>query len=260
MTRPNATLLAAFALAALVALAAERSPAGPGFENLGDDLMTDGLNDLLEGATPAKDAQPQPERPADGANWGPDQKLLDEMIENNLQGRESGPNLGGEDIGQPRNPLARVERNMGHARQLISRLDKSGETGRVQQQIVDDLEALINQMEKQCSGGQGNNSSQARQQSLRSKPTQQAGKPSARPQASSAAQQSTPRLTPADAEDAQGRPTEDLLKQAWGHLPERLREQMLQSSSSEFLPEYREEIERYFQRLAEEEAGSAGPR
>ena len=43
-----------------------------------------------------------------------------------------------------------------------------------------------------------------------------------------------------------------LLKNLWGHLPERQREQMLQSSVEEFLPKYETMIRKYFLRLAEE--------
>ena len=43
------------------------------------------------------------------------------------------------------------------------------------------------------------------------------------------------------------------MKHLWGHLPEREREQMMQSFSDEFLPKYELEIEQYYQRLSEEE-------
>ncbi len=126
-------------------------------------------------------------------------------------------------------------------------------------------------MEKQCNScnSQSDKPSEGKQGSKRSQPKQassqpKSGKPSqgkpSQSQSSSAAQQSTMRLGSADAAEVQGRSTEQLMKEAWGHLPERLREQMLQGSSGEFLPKYREEIERYYQRLAEEEAREAGTR
>jgi hypothetical protein len=43
------------------------------------------------------------------------------------------------------------------------------------------------------------------------------------------------------------------MKDAWGNLPERIREQMMQTSVDEFLPKYELLIEKYFQRLSEEE-------
>jgi hypothetical protein len=45
----------------------------------------------------------------------------------------------------------------------------------------------------------------------------------------------------------------ELIKQLWGHLPEREREQMLQSFSGEFLPKYELELEKYYRKLAEEQ-------
>jgi len=42
----------------------------------------------------------------------------------------------------------------------------------------------------------------------------------------------------------------ELVKDLWGHLPERQREQILQPLSEEFLPQYASEIEAYFRALA----------
>ena len=42
-----------------------------------------------------------------------------------------------------------------------------------------------------------------------------------------------------------------VIKQVWGELPEKERQQMLQSSVEEFLPKYAELIEQYYRRLAE---------
>jgi len=44
-----------------------------------------------------------------------------------------------------------------------------------------------------------------------------------------------------------------LLKDSWGHLPAHAREQMLQNSPEQFLPQYELMIERYYRRLAEEQ-------
>jgi hypothetical protein len=42
------------------------------------------------------------------------------------------------------------------------------------------------------------------------------------------------------------------MKRLWGGLPERARQQMLQTPVEEFPPKYEEQIEQYFRRLAEE--------
>ena len=51
-----------------------------------------------------------------------------------------------------------------------------------------------------------------------------------------------------------------MVKALWGHLPERSREQMLQSFSDEFLPKYELEIEQYYRRLSEEQGESQASR
>ena len=38
----------------------------------------------------------------------------------------------------------------------------------------------------------------------------------------------------------------------WGHLPDKLRDEMQASLSEQFLPQYERLIEAYYQRLAEE--------
>ena len=47
------------------------------------------------------------------------------------------------------------------------------------------------------------------------------------------------------------------MKELWGHLPERSREQLLQSFSEEFLPKYEREIQQYYQRLSEDQDNPA---
>ena len=44
---------------------------------------------------------------------------------------------------------------------------------------------------------------------------------------------------------------EKLLERAWGHLPPATVEQIRAGSSAQFLPEFREQIESYFKRLAD---------
>lgn len=51
----------------------------------------------------------------------------------------------------------------------------------------------------------------------------------------------------------------NLATAVWGHLPDRVREEMLQSYSEEFLPEYEELVERYYEALAEQRLRSERP-
>ncbi|WP_146586690.1 hypothetical protein [Posidoniimonas polymericola] len=235
-----------------------------GTEYGGAPGLTQGLDDLLTPPPAADQRQAPPRNPG----LVPDRQVLDKLLQDNLDGKPQAP-IVGEDVGKPgEDPLARVQESMGQASELIDRLDQG--TKEVQEQIVSDLDVLIAKMEKQCQGGQCNNPKpNDSQQSKRSqpKPSQQSeskpkpgepkpgqGKPS-QSTAQNAAGDSTKRLDSSAGEAASGRSSEELMKEVWGHLPQRLREQMMQGSSDEFLPQYREEIERYYQRLAEEEAG-----
>ena len=44
----------------------------------------------------------------------------------------------------------------------------------------------------------------------------------------------------------------DVLRRIWGHLPEKVRDDMQASFSEQFLPKYERLIEEYYKRLAEE--------
>lgn len=46
----------------------------------------------------------------------------------------------------------------------------------------------------------------------------------------------------------------DLVRDAWGHLPPRLREQLLNAGSDEYLPQYDSLVRRYFESLAQPES------
>jgi hypothetical protein len=162
--------------------------------------------------------------------------------------------IDGEDLGQPgedQDPFNRIARRMRQVESQIAQ-DQSGfETQQKQKQIVDDLAVLIEKLNKQCqcSGGEckpGDKSQQSQRSTSKSK------EPSAKV-AKNPATDSGDRLR----NDVTAKATADAIRQnmkdAWGNLPERLREQMLQTSVDEFLPKYELMIEQYFKRLAEEE-------
>ena len=47
----------------------------------------------------------------------------------------------------------------------------------------------------------------------------------------------------------------DLVRRFWGHLPDKLRDEMQSSLSEQFLPKYEQLIEDYYRRLAEDRRG-----
>jgi hypothetical protein len=173
----------------------------------------------------------------------------------------------GEDIGQPSGPLPLVRAGQGMQRAtalIASSTQRSGaqavqQAGAVQKQVVAQLDELIAQLSKQCQGGQCQPGDKPPQESQRSQPKQgQASKSAGR--GKSAARDSSDQLNRPSAQPAEKGDIDALVKDLWGHLPERSREQMLQSFSTDFLPKYELEIEQYYRRLSEEQSTSGADR
>ena len=170
---------------------------------------------------------------------------------------------GGEDVGPANSPLERVRDGMCQAQQLLAGHDTTEPARPIQVRVVRDLDALIAQLEKQC---QSSRESQQRQQvtSRRSQDrVRQPGKPDGKKNSpagkgASAAQDSTARINDGEVESVDTPDWQQLLKDLWGHLPERVREQLSQAPTDEFLPKYKLEIEKYFRRLAEDRENGDG--
>jgi hypothetical protein len=202
-----------------------------------DDLLLDDLkNPLLEGLDlPA--AKPM----AEPAGAGADSPPLDQV------GR-------GEDLGaESSDPFLVIGRQMRTAEELIGRRDASTVTRRIQQQIVEDIERLIEQMNKQCAGAQGASSHQSANADKQAKPGGKAGS-GEHPGTSKPARDSETQVGQRDSSDARLTQMMETLTQVWGHLPARVREQMQSGMAEEFLPKYEQLIEQYYRRLADERA------
>lgn len=217
-----------------------------------DDQLLDDLNsELLPAAKPAPVGDKKEAAPAtspsitestDPAN---DNKLLDQLGQ-------------GEDIefGPPKDPLARIGQQMRAAESLISKRDTSTRTQELQQQIVRDLDLLLQQTKQQCQGGQCQPSPKAGQPKpspsnspAKSKPSGD-GEPGNKP-----AQDSTDRLgKPGENKSDDAAAMDQLVKEVWGHLPEKVRGQMQNVGVEQFLPKYERLIEEYYKRLAEEQS------
>ena len=205
-------------------------------EMLLDSLDNALLKDLDIPTRPDAASSPAP-KPAD-ADSDLDQQLLEQLG-------------AGEDLGQASpDPLVTIGRRMRLAESLISRQVTSQKTQRVQQQVIEDLERLIEEMKKQCQGGQGD-----------SKPAAKSGaKPGGkgRPGNGQNAGAGQPAKESAERPDGKASDREELaglermLKQVWGHLPAKIRDQMQSGAIEEFLPKYERLIEEYYSRLAEE--------
>lgn len=186
------------------------------------------------------------------------------------QGDEPGPPKGrdieglpGEDLGQPgesNDPLTRIGQQMRRVENRIAQRDASKETQNLQEEIVSSLDELIKKAQEQQNSQNNSSSSKKPPGSQRSKvkqPSQQqqagnnagngSGQTSTKP-----ASDSSDRLGPDELREVNMDQMRDLIKDVWGNLPERMREQMNQDAVEEFLPKYRLQIEEYFRRLAED--------
>jgi hypothetical protein len=207
---------------------------------------------LAMGAIPAfgQDAKPKPTKPS-----SLDQQLLDDLDRDLLKDlpgpAKPAPAAGGETTpaAQSDNPLAALAERMRAVEARIANKDTSPETQKLQKQILAELAALMEQAKKQGGGskkpgnGQGKGSDQ---------PGEGSGNPTAGP-----VRDSTNRIEQGTREATETADVKDLLRRMWGHLPDKVRDQMQASLSEQFLPKYERLIEEYYKRLAEERP--AGP-
>ena len=242
-----AIFLAVMILAVALPLANADPTAPRGVESLGGRLLDDLSPDAGQPTTPQQPAQ-KPKTT----------KEIEDSLKASTPLRSFG--AGANPAAQS---LARVQQGMQQAQSLLSqpgadaKADATQPAGRVQQQVISDLDKLIADLSKQCQccngqcpGGQCDKPPQPGQNSKPGKPGAAAGR------SSTAARDSTDRLDRTTAKPADKGEVNEMVKALWGHLPERSREQMLQSFSDEFLPKYELEIEQYYRRLSEEQGES----
>ncbi len=168
--------------------------------------------------------------------------------------------LGRAAVSEEKNPLVDIGRQMREVQALISQTNSGEETQQRQQEIVDKLNAMVEQARRNCRKSQAAGDS-SRQPSAR----QPVDQPKAQPGDGQRKQGSQPAQT-ADAKPGQTGATRPdmgqmrgVLKRLWGQLPRRTREQMLQLPVEEFLPKYEMMIEQYFKSLTEEKSPARKP-
>lgn len=205
----------------------------------------------------AQDDTPAPPKPPKAKTL--DQQLLDDLDRELLEGLPGGkpkmPATGkvtdpqdpaAASVVEADNPLAKIAELMRAVEGRIAQRDTSAETQELQKQIVGDLAALLEQAKKQGEQkkpGQGSGAGEDQAGA--------GGNPTAGPP-----RDSTDRIERGDAEMAETADVKDVLRRMWGHLPDKVRDQMQSSLSEEFLPKYQRLIEEYYKRLAESPAGT----
>ena len=203
---------------------------------LDDELMESLDSELLEGLETVPANEPAAEEAGDDA---------------------SAPATSGSD----EDAFTRISKRMREAERLIPQARAKTAAKKLQQEIVSDLDQLITELEKQCQKCQGEASSggkhsqQKAQRQSQKQPGQQKpgdGEHDSKNPASDATEKlGKDEVRKADMEQMKG-----LLKDLWGQLPAKAREQMLQSSPEQFLPKYELLIEDYYRKLAEKQQAS----
>lgn len=205
-----------------------------------DALLKDLDNELLEGA---------------GDLSGPKSKKSGDKKPTSSESNEEDP-AGMPDVDH--DPLTSIGERMRSLESLIPEHARRREAEALQAGIVDDLRQLIEQAQQQrakqqaAAVGKEKNESNRRKGVQPPKPTvsrnpgqdsRQAGKDGAQSVGKNENERPDPKAM------------QGLMKDTWGHLPARAREQMLQNPPERFLPQYELMIERYYKRLAEQQTG-----
>jgi hypothetical protein len=227
---------------------AEKSPPRAG--SLDDELLkslTDPPPKAGEKSTPMSDAKPT-EKPVKRTDEPKSSNPLDDALRKSLA---DNPDNGGEDLGEDQ--ITKVAREMRSVQERLAQSKSDGQTQAQQKQIAAELASLLEQFRKQCSGSKPGSKSGGNS----SKPggSQQGGTSPASDAANQPAHDSSPDVRPNRGDRPDPVATRDLLKKSpdWLKLPEKEREQMLQNSADEFLPNYEFAIKKYFERIIEDE-------
>lgn len=228
--------------------ASPAKPAAPQPRSIAGDLLDDQPpsdldNQLLDGPSPAK--PPAKKSPA-GQPTPP-------TAEGDAPPVVAGPVLSGEGA----DPLFQIGEQM-HAIEHRLEAPRPGdtETPTLQQQIVDELAQLIEKLEQQQNSQQPSAGSKSPPgSSTERKPVRQPAAAGTSPAAGDnrAAKESTERLGKNEVHAPSTDEIRGLMKDVWGQLPAREREQMLQSPPEQFLPKYELLLEKYYKRLADEQ-------
>jgi len=212
---------------------------------------------LAASASPTPNDAPRPDAGATSSKANPPSPRPSEAIDRELFAPPPKPTQASEPRAREQrivSPAAIVQQMLQSARRL-GEVDSGPETQRLQQRILEDLEAILREVGKASSDAASSGQKPAKRHEPEAKPQPTDGdqksasaKPGTQPKPGQAAGS-------AKGPDGQSGSLVDrpsLLRRAWGDLPPRQREELLQfQPPEEFLPEYEAEIEAYFRRLAE---------
>jgi hypothetical protein len=220
----------AIALALVVALGLAAAPA-PAQDGAAPPTL-DELLDLppTDRPAPAEDTDsPEDADPAEG----PDTAGLEELTEPN-----------------PADVFQQAIEEMGQAADRLDARDLSLSTQRVQESVIRKLELVIEAAGQQGGGGGQGQPQSGRQQDQGSQGNQGQPAQGGSPQGSQP-NQGTPTTGSPMAPQSNAQALEEYRRE-WGHLPPRVRDELLQALQERFSSVYRRMTEQYYRRLAEE--------
>lgn len=214
--------------------------------------------DATKPAEPPQAEAPPADEPAekpaeDDAQGEDDMPSLDELL--GLEGtEEAGPDaaqheleqaLSGEQLGDAF--IQAVDLMGSVAQRIQAQKDTGVQTQRLQEDILRRLDQLISSMEQQQSSSSSSSSSSSQQQQQQPNQPQQQQQ-----QQRSNGSESNEHATAPELQEGPLRPNLEPVTAAWGNLPARVRDQLLQGIDDRFSALYENMTEAYYKRLAEE--------
>jgi len=160
--------------------------------------------------------------------------------------------LGAAAVSEESQPVLEIIQSMRQAEARLADQEAGASTQQIQAQIVADLDRMIEQAQGQA-GSAASQQSTSSQTGTNPDPGEGRGGTAPSGTASPNSQQPPPVAAPLDPARVR-----QWMQRLWGELPDRQREQMLQSPPEEFLPAYEWLIEAYFRRLATEREAEGG--
>ncbi|GEM_PF-3235127 len=248
--------------------ASPKSARDPAAKSLDDELLgelSDGLFGPVEDELfrqgvqktkkPAPDPKSKDKSLSPGGNPGGGKSTSPQQLPELVQPE-------GEDIGPQDNPLASISRQMQQVQRLLASRQLDQRTLQMQQEIVRRLEKLLQQARRNRTPRSGAHQRQSASRNSTAHGQRQLPSGSQPAGSKPRGQQAARRPNPQAEQTQEKRPktpepkekkrnlVQDLIKRIWGHLPPRMRQQMLQSATDRFLPQYQLEIEEYFKRVS----------
>jgi hypothetical protein len=161
--------------------------------------------------------------------------------------------------------LEKAIAGMRAAGRRIEARDTGTETLRVQKQVLEDLNRLLELLKQMLQNQQNQKQNQGQKQDQNQQQNQSPDPRSGPQSANSSAPKVTPQEQESEAEKSrEARERQEaarrgagederqrMIKDVWGHLPPHLREAMLNSFSEKYLPKYEDLVKKYYEALAE---------